>query len=225
MKIGCIFDWDGTVVDSGRTHEYTWIELAKAHNLKLIPNFFEITFGVRNIEIITQILKWTDDLEFAQKLSDEKEQLYRKIVSERGVPTIAGIEPFLKALNDAGCVCAIGSSTPRKNLDITVEKLGFAKYFKAYAASEDVLKSKPAPDVFLKASEYIGVAPDKCVVFEDSLMGLRAGVSAGMKTVAMATTNSMQSLAKASQQKDCRIDIIARDFDMLSVFDIENLIK
>ena len=54
MKIACIFDWDGTIVDSGRTHEHTWIELAKSHNLKFIPNFFEITFGVRNIEIITE---------------------------------------------------------------------------------------------------------------------------------------------------------------------------
>ncbi len=225
MKIGCIFDWDGTVVDSGRTHEHTWIELAKAHNFELIPNFFEITFGVRNVEIITEILKWTNDLDFAQQLSDEKEQMYRKIVAKSSVPTIKGVEAFLKSLNDAGCVCAIGSSTPRKNLEVTVAKLGFEKYFKAYAASEDVIRSKPAPDVFLKASEFIGIDAKNCVVFEDSFMGLRAGVAAGMKTVAVATTNSMEALCEASQKSDCRIDIIAQDFEMLSIFDIQALVK
>ncbi|MBO5255527.1 MAG: HAD family phosphatase [Opitutales bacterium] len=223
MKIGCIFDWDGTVVDSGRTHEFTWIELAKAHNFELIPNFFEITFGVRNIEIITDILKWTKDMDFALELSEEKENLYRKIVAERGVPTIKGVEAFLKSINDVGCVCAIGSSTPRKNLDITVAKLGFEKYFKAYAASEDVTKSKPAPDVFLKAAERIGVSPENCIVFEDSFMGIKAGVSAGMKTVAVATTNSMEALANASQNPECRIDIITRDFEMIAYSDIKNL--
>ena len=225
MKIACIFDWDGTIVDSGRTHEHTWIELAKSHNLKLIPNFFEITFGVRNIEIITEILNWTKDLTIAQQLSDEKESLYRKIISQQGVPTISGAENLLKSLNNAGILCAIGSSTPRKNLDVTVAKLGFGKYFQAYAASEDVVKSKPAPDVFLKASERLGVPPENCIVFEDSFMGLRAGVAAGMKTIAVATTNSMEALAEASQNPDCRIDIIARDLDMLSTTDIVNLIK
>ncbi len=222
-KIGCIFDWDGTIVDSGRTHEYTWIELASSRNLPLIDNFFEITFGKRNVEIITKILNWTDDLTLAQEMSDQKEELYRKIVAERGIPLIDGVEDFLQSLLDAGFVCAIGSSTPRKNLDVTVEKLGFGKFFKTFAASEDVARGKPAPDVFLVAAERLGLSPEHCVVFEDSLAGIQAGVAAGMKNVAVATTNNVDFWENARSLPTDFSDLIIENFSDISAVDIKKL--
>lgn len=222
-KIGCIFDWDGTVVDSGRTHEFTWVELAKSRNLKLIDDFFDITFGKRNIEIITKYLKWTDDLSLAQEMSDQKEALYRSIVAEKGVPLIDGVEQFLQSLCDAGIECAIGSSTPRKNLEVTVEKLGFGKYFKTFAASEDVSNGKPAPDVFLVAAERLGLPPQDCVVFEDSVAGIQAGVAAGMKNVAVSTTNSSDFWRCAQANPKERADLIIENFLNLSAVDIKKM--
>ncbi len=223
MNFSCIFDWDGTVVDSGRTHERTWIELAKRHNLPLIDNFFSITFGKRNVEIITQILNWTKDPAYAQELSDEKEVLYRDIVVRDGVPKVGGVEEFLKKLKGAGVPCAVGSSTPRLNLDVTIEKLGFGSYFQAYAASEDVSKGKPAPDVFLCAAGKLGVAPERCVVFEDSLAGIEAGVAAGMKTVALTLTNPRSFwLALRGNPRD-RTDLIIDDYLGISIADLSGL--
>ncbi len=223
-RIGCIFDWDGTVVDSGRTHEYTWIELAKSRKLSLKDDFFNETFGKRNVEIITSILRWTDDLNLVQEMSDQKEILYRKIVAERGLPLIDGVEAFLQSLLDAKIDCAIGSSTPRENLDVSVAKLGFGKYFKAIVASEDVSRGKPAPDVFLTAAERLGLRPDECVVFEDSLAGIQAGVAAGMKTVAIATTNSVDFWKDAQSIPTDRADLIIENFSEISVVDIANLL-
>ncbi len=212
MDIACIFDWDGTVVDSGRTHEFTWRELARRHGLALFPNFFEKTFGTRNLDIITKMLKWTSDVSEAQALSDEKERLYREIVLEHGVPQISGVEKFLAGLNDAGIKCAVGSSTPMKNLDVTVAKLGFGKYFQAYAASEDVSRGKPAPDVFLVAAQRLGVAPANCLVFEDSVAGIKAGVAAGMKTAAVCTTHPADFWRNARSDIAAKTDIIIDDF-------------
>lgn len=216
MDIACIFDWDGTVVDSGRTHEFTWRELARRHGLELFPNFFEKTFGTRNLDIITKMLNWTADPREAQALSDEKERLYREIVLERGVPQISGIENFLAELNRAGVKCAVGSSTPMKNLDVTVEKLGFGKYFQAYAASEDVSRGKPAPDVFLVAAEKLGVSPANCLVFEDSVAGIKAGVAAGMKTAAVCTTHPADFWLAARSNSATKTDIIINDFTEIS---------
>lgn len=223
MKIACIFDWDGTVVDSGHTHEATWIALASSRNLPLIDDFFSITFGKRNVEIIMDILKWTDDPKTAQEMSDEKETLYRKIVRERGVPPVAGVEDFLKALKSANIPCAVGSSTPRENLDTTVAKLGYGGYFKAYAASEDVSHGKPAPDVFLCAAEKLGVAPENCVVFEDSLAGIEAGVAAGMKTVALTLTNPREFWLERRANAADRTDMIIDNYLQLSPADIVKL--
>lgn len=223
MKIACIFDWDGTIVDSGHTHEATWIALASSRNLPLIDDFFSITFGKRNVEIIMDILKWTADPKTAQEMSDEKETLYRKIVRERGVPPVAGAEAFLKALNSAGIPCAVGSSTPRENLDTTVEKLGYGGYFKAYAASEDVSRGKPAPDVFLCAAKKLGVAPENCVVFEDSLVGIEAGVAAGMKTVALTLTNPREFWIAHNSIPADRTDMVIDDYLKLSPADVVRL--
>ncbi len=209
MKIGAIFDWDGVVVDSEKAHLDSWEMLAKAHGYTIPENFMSISFGKRNLEIIPDILKWTTDVQIIQQMSDEKEVYYRKIVAEQGLPTLDGIENFLKNLNSAGIACAIGSSTPRANLEQALEKLNFAKYFAAYATMEDVSNGKPAPDVFLCAAEKIGVDSHKCVVFEDSEAGIDAAIAANMKSVAVATTHSAdfwESRAKGFP------DVIIEDF-------------
>ncbi len=224
-KIACLFDWDGTIVDSGRTHEFTWIELARSRNLKLIDNFFEITFGKRNVEIISDILCWTNNPEEIQAMSDQKEALYREIVAEKGLPVIAGAEAFLRELNNSGIFCAVGSSTPTANLIAAFKTLDFGKYFQAFSASEDVVQGKPKPDIFLSAAEKLGVAPENCVVFEDVRAGIQAGVAAGMKTVAVATTHTPQQWREFSKNPEERVDLIVENFNQISIADIKNLLN
>ena len=98
-KLGALFDWDGVVVDSGAAHEASWKELARRENLFLPEGFFKSTFGKRNLEIIVDILKWTPDIKEAQRLSDEKETIYRDGIARNGLPTIKGAVDFIRALN------------------------------------------------------------------------------------------------------------------------------
>ena len=217
-KIGAIFDWDGVVVDSCKEHLDSWRMLAEAHGHTIPENFMLDTFGKRNVEIIPDILKWTSDPSEVQKMSDEKEVYYRKIVADRGIPTVEGVREFLAKLRDAGVPCAIGSSTPRENLEQALEKLGLSEYFAAAATMEDVEHGKPAPDVFLCAAEKIGVPPRKCVVFEDSEAGIDAAIAARMKSVAVATTHPADFWERRFAGFP---DIIIENFTPLSVSDIE----
>jgi len=91
----------------------------------------------------------------------------------------------------------IGSSTHRENIEMSLDLLGLRKFFRDLVTSEDVSHGKPDPEVFLKAAGKIGAPPDRCVVFEDAHAGIEAAHRAGMRVVAVATTNALADLGKA----------------------------
>ncbi len=220
MKIGAIFDWDGVIVDSRLQHLESWKMLAAAHGHSIPDNFMEDTFGKRNLEIIPDILRWTSDPSEARAMSDEKEGYFRKIVLERGLPLVPGVRGFLGDLAKAGAGCAVGSSTPRANLEQAEAKLELEKYFRASAAMEDVENGKPAPDVFLCAAKKLGIEPGRCVVFEDSEAGIDAAIAAKMRCVAVATTHPPEFWESRIKGFP---DMIISDFEGLRVSDIEKL--
>jgi HAD superfamily hydrolase (TIGR01509 family) len=156
-------------------------------------------FGMKNEVIIPNLLGWTSDLEEIRRLSLRKEALYREIIQAQGVTALPGVEPWLKALAEAEIPCVIGSSTHRKNIEVSLDKLGFHGYFREMVTAEDVSHGKPHPEVFLKAAQKIGVSPERCVVFEDAHVGIQAARAAGMKVVAVATTNRAEELTAADR--------------------------
>jgi len=194
MEIGFIFDWDGVVVDSSMQHEESWDRLAAVEALELAEGHFREGFGKRNEWIIPNILGWTDDLAEIRRLSDRKEVFYREILLETGLQPLPAVREFVKGLRSEGRPFAVGSSTPRENIEAVMEAIDMVGVFDKIVASADVSKGKPEPEVFLKAASLIGISPERCVVFEDSFGGIQAGLAAGMKVVALATTNTRSAL-------------------------------
>jgi len=194
MEFGAIFDWDGVVIDSSLAHEKSWDLLAEEEGKDLPEGHFKAGFGKTNKVIIPNILNWTQDPDEITRIGIRKEELYREIVAEEGVRVIPGVEAFLKHLNDVGIACAVGTSTPRSNIDALFQLLGFSKYFKYVVTAEDVSHGKPDPEVFLKAASGLGFQGKDCVVFEDSFMGLEAAKRGGMKHVGLATTHDEETL-------------------------------
>ena len=194
MEIGALFDWDGVVIDSSKAHEVSWDLLAAEVGKPLPAGHFKKGFGRKNQEIIPGILQWTNDFGEVEQLGNRKEELYREIVRETGVDLIPGIEPFLQSLNEANILCAVGSSTPRKNVETILEMVGFGSYFRAIVCAEDVTQGKPHPEVFLTGASRLGREPESCAVFEDACAGLQAAKAGGMKAVALATTHPATEL-------------------------------
>lgn len=206
MKLGGLFDWDGVVIDSSKAHEESWDLLGEEVGKELPDGHFKLGFGRKNQVIIPEILKWATDSEEIERLGDRKEELYREIVATKGVARIPGIEAFLKNLNEAGIACAIGSSTPRKNVETILEMVEFGKYFQAIVCAEDVTQGKPHPEVFLTGAMRLGLKPSDCAVFEDAYAGLRAAKAGGMKAIALSTTHEAVDLLRESP------DLIIPDF-------------
>lgn len=191
-----IFDFDGVVIDSHDAHGRSWFALAEELGQELSHETFVSTFGQRN-ESILPFLGWAEegDCERIQQLGDRKEGLYREILRAEGIDPLSGVVALLQDLKANGIPCAIGTSTPRANVECVLELTGLADYFGDIAASEDVSRGKPDPEVFLKAAAKLGADPLSCVVIEDAQVGLRAAKAAGMKALGVTTTHPAEALA------------------------------
>jgi beta-phosphoglucomutase family hydrolase len=208
-KLGGVFDWDGVIIDSSAHHEESWERLAKETGYELPPGHFKKGFGMKNEFIIPNLLKWTSDPERVEQLSLRKEALYREIVMEWGLKPLPGVAECLNELRAHQIPCAIGSSTHRLNVETGLEMIGLKPLFQAVVTAEDVSHGKPDPEVFLVAAGRINVPPERCVVFEDAFVGIEAAHRGGMKVVAVATTNPIETLQVA--------DIAVHRLDELTV--------
>jgi HAD superfamily hydrolase (TIGR01509 family) len=204
-KAGAVFDWDGVIINSASHHEASWERLAQECGKPLPENHFKRGFGMKNEVIIPELLGWTSVPTEVRILSLRKEALYREVVRERGIEALPGVREFLQVLKQHKIPCIIASSTHRENITTTLEVLGLEGSFVAMVTSEDVKRGKPDPEVFLTAASRIGVAPAGAVVFEDALVGIAAAKAAGMRVVAVATTEPKDKLAHADWVVD-RLD-------------------
>jgi beta-phosphoglucomutase family hydrolase len=208
MDFCVIFDWDGVVVNSLSPHEESWKKLASQLGHTLPEDFLRDGFGMKNEKFIAEVLGWSMNPREIEQLSWQKEEIYRQIVGEQGIEVISGVESFIRDLRENSVPCAIGSSTQRLNISFVLEKLGWEEYFDVIVAADDVQWGKPNPQVFMLCSERLRMPAERCVVFEDTPIGLRAAKTANMGVVGLTTTHGRYQLWEA--------DIIVQNFEELS---------
>lgn len=209
-KRGAIFDWDGVIINSAEHHELSWERVAEEIGKSLPEGHFKAGFGMKNEVIIPELLKWESDPGKIHQISLRKEALYREVVIERGIVALPGVESWLHTLRKAGIPCVIASSTHRANIVTTLQVLGLESFFESMVTAEDVKRGKPDPEVFQTAARRIGVEGLGGIVFEDALVGIAAGHAAGMRVVAVTTTNPREILSHADWVVD-RLDELTID--------------
>jgi len=220
MPIGAvIFDWDGVVIDSSSLHERSWEALASEIGKTLPADHFKRGFGKRNAVIIPEILDWSQDSAEIDRWGKRKEELYRIMGREEGIPILDGTRDFLRSLRAAGIPCVIGTSTERKNIELAFEQLDLGSFFLGAVCSEDVSKGKPNPEVFLKAATLASAEPQNCVVLEDSTHGIIAARRGGMKGLGLATTRDNKDLIEVGA------DLVVATPSELSIGLLESLFQ
>jgi beta-phosphoglucomutase family hydrolase len=192
---GVIFDLNGTLVDDIGYHFMAWRELGASLGMELDEATLQSFNGLKNEDIIPRLLGRPASREELERLTSFKEERYRALYRPRLAP-LAGAEALLSTLAARGVRCAIASSAPQANRDMVIDGLGWRARFAAIVEAER-LPGKPAPDVFLEAARKLGVPPAECVVFEDAVHGVHAGVAAGMLVVAITTTVPAETLLTA----------------------------
>ena len=175
-----IFDCDGTLADTMPTHYRAWC-VALGEHAHLFPEPFFYSLGgvptARIIEILNEQHSLT--LEVAA-LVDHKEAVFESLSDE--VDPIHGVVEIARAHHGRKPM-AVASGGHRHIVTRTLEAIGVHNLFNAVVCSEDYVRGKPFPDPFLEAARRLNVAPERCLVFEDTETGRQAALAAGMECV------------------------------------------
>ena len=188
-----IFDMDGVLVDSYWPHLRSWQESCQKRGLYIDKDIYDRLFGRPFSAFAREIAGDRLSPAELQEWYEEKEALYR-VYAEEDFPENEGAAGLVEHLWTEGFRLAIGSSGPRENVECIVRKLPSGHRFHTTVNGDEVKNGKPAPDVFLRAAEKLGVRPENCVVVEDSLPGLEAARAAGMKSVGITGTATREDL-------------------------------
>jgi beta-phosphoglucomutase len=173
---------DGTLIDSAEYHWLTWQETLAELGVELTREGFAVWFGSRNDRILKRYFDGMSAEEM-RRVGELKEERYRALVRRDGVTLLPGVGDWLKRLAQAGWRQAVASSAPPANIHVLLEVLDLEGLLQETVSAEEVLHGKPAPDVFLRAAEKLGVAPARSVVVEDAAVGVEAGRRGGMRTI------------------------------------------
>lgn len=188
MKIkAVIFDLDGVICHTDRFHYQAWKALADEYGIyfdEKINNRLRGVSRMASLNIILESYEGNRSLLPLEEMAEQKNRTYR-IFLEQMTPADVAPEVLetLKKLKKAGIKIAIGSSS--RNTPLILEKIGLSKEFDAVSDGNNITKSKPDPQVFLKAAESLHVLPQECAIVEDAEAGILAGKSGNMTTIAI----------------------------------------
>lgn len=185
MKKAFIFDLDGVLCFTDKYHFRAWKALADRLGIPFDENVNDRLRGVSrmaSLEIILSLGSTSYSEEEKAAFAEEKNELYRTFLKGMTPSDITQeVRSTLDELRRRGYMLAIGSSS--KNTPLILERTDMAKYFDAVSDGNNITHSKPDPEVFLKAAEFLGLRPEECYVVEDAEAGIDAGSAGGFTTV------------------------------------------
>ncbi len=180
-----IFDLDGVICSTDKYHYIAWKRLADKYNVYFDEDINNTLRGVSRADSLEIILKHTDETYSDQKKQEmlvEKNDTYKELLTEVCPKDILPyVKETLNELKNRHFKLAIGSSS--KNAKYILKQLGLENYFDAISDGNNIKRSKPDPEVFLKAADMLSESPDKCIVVEDAMAGIEAAVAGGFTSV------------------------------------------
>ena len=200
-----LWDMDGVLVDTVEAHYRSWLVVFEPYGISLDRERFAEVFGMNTTGALQALLGERATPELIADVSPRKEAIFREALAGN-VRLLPGVRSWLDWFRERGIPQAIASSAPPANIDLILDELGIRSYFSAIVAGVD-MPPKPAPDIFLAAARAISVPPRRCVVIEDAIKGVEGAVNAGMKCIAVTTTNPAPALAHADLIVDSLADI------------------
>jgi len=182
-----IFDWDGTLADTRQVIVISFQKTLSGINCRVDNEFIERRMGIGAAETFQEILeanKVPFEEELIKQLVDRKSQLQIELASQ--VKLFPGVKELLETLQGK-IKMGLASMNNRSVITNLVEAKCLEKYFDVILTADSVSHSKPDPEIFLKTASGLEEEPEKCVVFEDSIFGVKAAKSGKMGCVAVTT--------------------------------------
>lgn len=211
-----LFDMDGVIIDSEPLHAKAFQDSMRPYGLNLSDRYCYQFIGNTDRYMAEVLIKEHNLAISVEELLRVKNEAKLKLEEEVGYPPVPYVKELVQDLYTHKIKLAIASSSPMDAIKKTAETLGIETFFSDFISGMDLEKSKPAPDIFLKAAAHLGVAPEDCLVIEDSTNGITAAKAANMTCVAFFNPHSgKQNLEKA--------DIIVEGFEEIDTVFLNNV--
>lgn len=182
-----IFDLDGVLVSTDEQHYQGWKALCDRLGIpfdRKVNNRFRGVSRMACVDILEEISGRSFTPEEKLEYASWKNERYRALLSELSPSSVtAEVRDTLDALRARGLLLAVGSSS--KNARFILERVGLGNFFDAVSDGTNISRSKPDPEVFLKAAEFLGLRPADCLVVEDAVSGVEAARNAGMASASL----------------------------------------
>jgi len=183
-----IFDLDGVICFTDEYHYRAWKAMADSMGIpfdRTINNRLRGVSRMASLEIILEKYQGPALSEAEkERLAQQKNDMYRESLREMSTRDLSDeVRETLDGLRAMGLKLAIGSSS--KNTPFILKQIGLGGYFDAVSDGNNITRSKPDPEVFVKAAEMLGIAPENCLVVEDAVSGAEAGHAGGMRVACL----------------------------------------
>ena len=213
-----IFDMDGVIIDSEPVHYEVGQFLFKELGIEIPDSVLKTFVGLGDRNMWSRIKASYRLRESVEYLVARDRRMYLEILSEflrkNEIGPVPGARDLIKNLYENKVRLALASSSPLEVIRRVLSSFEIAEYFNAIVSGDEVRKSKPAPEIFLRSSLFLGLPGEDCVVIEDSKNGIEASISAGMRCIGFANRGSgEQDLSKADLVIESFIGV---DFALLS---------
>ncbi|MEJ5327864.1 MAG: HAD family phosphatase [Candidatus Bathyarchaeia archaeon] len=187
MFEAAIFDWDGTLADTRRVVVASFQKALRDIHCEIDDDFIEKRIGIGSAETFREILRFTKrsfDEELIKQLVMKKIQ--NEIDLSADVRLFDGAIALLEQLQGR-VKLGLASMNDRKVIAHMLKTTGTQGFFEVVLTAADITRSKPDPEIFLKCASKLGVSSERCVVFEDSIFGVKAAKASGMACIAVTT--------------------------------------
>ncbi len=213
MMKAIIFDMDGVVVNSEPIHQRSEIEALAGFGLHLETKDLHPYAGTTRLAFQEGIEKQYHFFPDWKAVFQHKDQRFFELMEE--VEAMPGVLDLIHAIKQEGLLLALATSGQKRSVDFVLQKFSLQTVFDTIVCAGDVTQSKPHPEVFLTAAQRLHTDPLTCVVFEDSINGIRAGKAANMYTIGLTSTFPSTAIHEADRIIDSFLEIQAHELKHL----------
>ncbi len=206
-----LFDMDGVVIDTHHSVTAFWNDLARQHQVQLTDEIFaQHIYGTPAVHTLSKC--------FPHLSVDEHKAVLESLTryeSQLTYTEVKGITTFLHTLKQQHVHTALVTSAEPRKVQNVVDQLGLGGLFSTVVTANDVKIGKPDPQCYLLAAQYLNQTPDQCIVFEDAISGVKAGVAAGMLCIGIQQKAGVSALLEVGAQ------YVIPDFSAISLESVE----
>ena len=213
MIKGVIFDMDGTMVDSLPYHHEAWKIFFNENKVENFSEKLKDYKGGGTLDLMKAVYGDRYSLKQLKRMSDEKEIIFRRIYKGKIKP-IKGFMKFLNHVKSRNILVGLASNAIRKNVSLIIKELEIYDDFDSIICGDEVDNGKPNPEMFNKTIDRFKINKNECLIFEDSLEGIKAAKNSGINVIGITSSSSHKTLQDAGSTMNISNYV---DFDLAKI--------